>query len=133
MTTVTIDVSPDLYQLAQHTALYLGQPIEQVLTDWIQPPYEADTTQWENELLALEQAPTSKLIQIATFSMARQDSNRLQALLTLQQQRTLTPKEQREAEQLVRQEDLQTLRKAKALYLLKQRNALPTALMTTGT
>lgn len=132
MTTVTIDVPPDLYQLAQHTALYSRQPIEQVLADWIQPPYEVDATQWEDDFIALEQAPTSKLIQIATSSMARQDSNRLQALLTLQQQRALTTKEQREAEQLVRQEDLQTLRKAKALYLLKQRNALPTDLLTAG-
>ncbi|MCE7985663.1 MAG: hypothetical protein DYG89_31180 [Caldilinea sp. CFX5] len=132
MTTVVIDVPPDLYQLAQQTAHYSRQPIEQVLLDWIQPPVEAEQQQWEDEFMALEQASSSKLIQVAKSSMARQDVERLQTLLTLQQQRTLTPKERREAEQLVKQEDLQTLRKAKALYLLKQRNALPADLIIPG-
>jgi hypothetical protein len=45
--------------------------------------------------------------------------------LSTQQQRNLTEKEQREAVTLVEQEDLLTLQKARALFLLNQRGVLP--------
>jgi hypothetical protein len=54
-----------------------------------------------------------------------EDTEHLQALLNLQTQRELTGAERDEAVRLVEQEDNLTLRKAKAIYLLKQRNALP--------
>lgn len=76
MTTVVIDVPPDLYQLAQQTAHHSRQPIEQVLLEWIQPPAEADQQQWEDEFMALERASSSKLIQVAKSSMAREDVER---------------------------------------------------------
>lgn len=129
MTTVILDLPPDLYQLAQHTARDSRQSVEQVVLDWIQPPVAARANSWQDDINALAQQSTSNLIQIAQSTIPQSDVERLQTLLALQQQRPLTAKERLEAEQLVQQEDLQTLRKAKALYLLKQRNALPAALM----
>lgn len=129
MTTVIVDLPPDLYQLAQHTARDSRQSVEQVVLDWIQPPVAARANSWQDDINALAQQSTSNLLQIAQSTIPQPDAERLQTLLALQQQRPLTAKERREAEQLVQQEDLQTLRKAKALYLLKQRNALPAALM----
>lgn len=137
MTTVTLELPQDLYQLAQYTAQRSRQPIEQVLLDWIQPPNQAGAGQGaendlQNTLVGLEQLTNAELMQIVKATLPARDGTRLQHLLALQQQRGLTAKEYTEAEQLVKQEDLQTLRKAKALYLLKQRNAFPTDLPIPG-
>ena len=132
MTSVTLDLPQDLYQLAQHAAQRSRQPIEQVLLDWIQPPNGVNESELQSELAGLELQTNSELIQVAKSSVSSRDMERLQALLAIQQQRELTAKEYREAERLVKQEDLQTLRKAKALYLLQQRNALPADLRTMG-
>jgi len=56
----------------------------------------------------------------------------LRQLLSLQEQCELTQDEHAEAASLVEQEDLVTLRKAKAIFLLKQRNALPNNLAIVG-
>lgn len=76
-------------------------------------------------LAEMEKLPTNELIQIAQATLPTPAVTHLQTLLMAQQQRSLTPAERQEAEQLVAQEDLYTLRKAKALFLLKQRHALP--------
>ena len=78
---------------------------------------------WQAELISLEQETDDKLVQMANASPTPQNVKRLQRLLALQQQRALTANEWQEAAELVAQEDLQTLRKAKALYLLKQRTS----------
>ncbi len=137
MTTVTLELPQDLYQLAQHTAQRSQQPIEQVLLDWIQPPNQAREGQGaeidlQSTLVDLERLTNAELIQVVNATLPPRDVARLQHLLVLQQQRGLTTKEYNEAEQLVKQEDFQTLRKAKALYLLKQRNAFPTDLSIPG-
>ena len=142
MTTVTLDLPQDLYQLAQHTAQRSRQPIEQVLLDWIQPPNQDPPKQagegqdgaraLQSALADLEQLTSAELIQVVRAALPPRDVARLQHLLALQQQRVLTTKEYNEAEQLVKQADFQTLRKAKALYLLKQRNAFPTDLPIPG-
>lgn len=137
MTTVTLDLPQDLYQVAQHTAQRSRQPIEQVLLNWIQPPNQVGEGQGaENDLqsilVGLEQLTNAELMQVVKATLPPRDVTRLQHLLALQQQRGLTTKEYNEAEQLVKQEDLQTLRKAKALSLLKQRNAFPTDLPIPG-
>jgi hypothetical protein len=49
----------------------------------------------------------------------------LQELLAIQRRRELTAGEQREAASLVQQEDRITLRKARALFLLKERGLSP--------
>ncbi len=46
-------------------------------------------------------------------------------MLAAQRQRSLSADEQQEAVALVEQEDFVTLRKARALFLLKQRGILP--------
>lgn len=131
MTTVTLDLPQDLYQLAQQAAQRSRQPVEKILLDWIQPPHETNGNDLQSDLAKLESQNNNELVQVAQSSIAQRDRERLQALLTLQQQRPLTVQEQREAQALVNHEDFQTLRKAKALSVLKQRNALPANLLTT--
>ena len=76
-------------------------------------------------LAGLEAMSTAQLTQVARSGAALEDTERLRELLSLQEHRELTEAERDEAAHLVEQEDLITLRKAKAIYLLKQRNALP--------
>jgi hypothetical protein len=57
--------------------------------------------------------------------LPERDLVRLQGLLALQRERGLNRAEQQEVAALVEREDWYTLRKARALYLLKKRNALP--------
>ena len=76
-------------------------------------------------LAGLEAMNTAQLTQVARSGATPEDTERLRELLTLQEQRELTEAERDEAARLVEQEDLITLRKAKAIYLLKQLNALP--------
>ena len=79
----------------------------------------------EDALYGLEALSDLELIEVVRSKTPHREAGRLQALLTWQQQRALTYAEREEANQLVAAEDLLTLRKAKAIYLLKQRNALP--------
>ncbi|MEZ4707627.1 MAG: hypothetical protein R3A44_10495 [Caldilineaceae bacterium] len=125
MTTVTLDLPQELYRHALRTAKATQRPIEQVVVEWIQLPSEEADLAIQDELVNLENLTNDELIQIAQAITPAADSERLQALLALQEQRALTPSERKEAEYLVAQEDLLTLRKAKALFLLKKRQALP--------
>lgn len=84
------------------------------------------------ELAELELQTTNELIHVVQSTLPQRDITRLQHLLSLQQQRPLTIQEAHAAQQLVNQADRQTLRKAKALSLLKQRNALPADLLFTS-
>ena len=93
--------------------------------EWIQPPTEDETTDLQKLLADLESFDVAELRQIVRSGTPSPDTTRLQTLLHLQQQRTLTVAERGEAEQLVAQEDWYTLRKAKALFLLKQRGMTP--------
>lgn len=124
MTTVTIELPVSLYQQAMQQAVATQRPIEQVVSDWIQPPVPAvrDT---EDALAGLDELSTHDLLDIARSQTPRHESDRLQTLLELQQRRASTPVERAEANRLVEREDFLTLRKAKAIYLLKQRKALP--------
>ena len=124
MTTVTIELPAPLYQQAMQQARATQRPIEQVVSDWIQPPVPAirDT---EDALGGLDELSTHELLEIARSQTPGHEADRLQALLELQQRRALTQTERAEANRLVEREDFLTLRKAKAIYLLKQRKALP--------
>jgi hypothetical protein len=105
-------------------AVATQRPIEQVVSDWVQPPVPAvrDT---EDALAGLDELSTHELLGIARSQTPRHEADRLQTLLELQQRRALTHTERAEANRLVEREDFLTLRKAKAIYLLKQRKALP--------
>ncbi len=124
MTAVTIELPAPLYQQAMQQAVATQRPIEQVVSDWIQPPVSVvrDT---EDALAGLDELSTHELLDIARSQTPRLEADRLQMLLELQQRRALTPVERAEANRLVEREDFLTLRKAKAIYLLKQRKALP--------
>lgn len=125
MTTVTLDLPRPIYQKAAQIATATKRSIEQVVVEWIQPPAERVGSVQDAALTGLESMSTDQLTQVARSTSAPDDAQRLQEILSLQEQRALTAVERAEAAQLVEQEDLLTLRKAKALYLLKQRNALP--------
>ena len=119
--TVTLELPGEIYQQAERIAQATQRPVEEVVVEWIHPP------QWETgeTLTALENLSNEQLILIARATVPLDNSRRLQDLLIAQQQRNLTKNEQREAATLVEQEDLLTLRKAKSLFLLKQRGILP--------
>jgi hypothetical protein len=119
--TVTLELPGEIYQQAEQIARATQRPVEQVVVEWIHPPQ----TEKAEILTALENLSNEQLIQAARASVLPDSSRRLQELLAVQEQRTLTESEQYEAATLVEQEDLLTLRKAKALFLLKQRGILP--------
>jgi predicted transcriptional regulator len=125
MTTVTLDLPRQIYQKAAQIAKATKRPIEQVVVEWIRPPVERVGSVQDAVLAGLEAMSTAQLTQVARSGATAEDTERLRELLSLQEQRELTEAEQDEAARLVEQEDLITLRKAKAIYLLKQRNALP--------
>lgn len=125
MTTVTLDLPRQIYQKAAQIAKATKRPIEQVVVEWIQPPIERTGSLQDAVLAGLDTMSTAQLTQVVRSTATLEDSERLRELLNLQEQRELTEVERDEAARLVEQEDLITLRKAKAIYLLKQRNALP--------
>ena len=128
MTTITLDLPQVIYRRAQRVAQATKRPVEQVVMEWIQPPTEDETTDLQKLLADLESFDVAELRQIVRSGTPSPDTTRLQTLLHLQQQRTLTIAERSEAEQLVAQEEWYTLRKAKALFLLKQRGMTPSDL-----
>ena len=91
------------------------------------PPPATEATETSADL---EIMPTDQLIRVAQAQVPPEDSRRLQELLLAQHRRPLTESEQREAVALVEQEELITLRKARALFLLKQRDILPADLIS---
>lgn len=130
MTTVTLNLPRQIYQQAAQIAKATRRPIEQVVVEWIRPPVERKGAVQDAVLADLEGLSTAQLVEAARSSASPEDTQRLSELLSLQERRELTEAERHEAARLVEQEDLLTLRKAKTIYLLKQRNALPDALAT---
>lgn len=128
MTLVTLELPQRIYRKAVETAKATRRPVEQVVVEWIQLPADEGDSQQKALLAGMEAMSTPELAEIAGSRTPMAESARLRELLQLQQQRELSAGESNEAAQLVEQEDLLTLRKAKALYLLKQRKALPAAL-----
>ena len=130
MTLVTLELPQRIYQKAIRIARATKRPIEQVVVEWIRPPVERTGSAQDAVLTGLESMNTAQLTQIAISTTAPKEMLRLRKLLGLQEQRELTEAERREATRLVEQEDLLTLRKAKAIYLLRQRNAMPDDLIS---
>lgn len=130
MTLVTLELPQRIYQKAIRIARATKRPVEQVVVEWIRPPVERTGSAQDAVLTGLESMNTAQLTQIAISTTAPKEMLRLRELLGLQEQRELTEAERREATRLVEQEDLLTLRKAKAIYLLRQRNAMPDDLIS---
>ncbi|MBK7204373.1 hypothetical protein [Candidatus Amarolinea dominans] len=130
MTLVTLELPQRIYQKAIRIARATKRPIEQVVVEWIRPPVERTGSAQDAVLTGLESMNTAQLTQIAISTTAPKEMLRLRELLGLQEQRELTEVERREATRLVEEEDLLTLRKAKAIYLLRQRNAMPDDLIS---
>jgi len=116
---VTLQLPDEIYQQAQRVARATRRPIEKVVCEWIRPPAA------EIQLPELDHLSNDELLQAAGETVPAEHTHRLQELLNAQRQRTLSEDEQREAVTLVEQEDTLTLRKARALLLLKQRGIPP--------
>jgi len=114
---VTLELPDEVYQQAQRVAQATRRSVEKIVSDWIRPPVQM-------QLPELEHLSNDELLQAARDVSLAEYAARLQELLTAQRQRTLSDAEQREAMALVEQEDFLTLRKARALFLLKQRGVL---------
>lgn len=119
---VTLELPDEVYQRAQRVAQATRRPLEEVVLEWIRPPVQV-------KLPELEHLPNEELLRAARATLPPEHTQRLQELLAAQQQRSLSEDEQREAVELVEQEDFVTLRKARALFLLKQRGILPDELL----
>jgi len=119
---VTLELPDEVYQRAQRVAQATQRPLEEVVIEWIRPPVQV-------KLPELEHLPNDELLRAARATLPPEHTQRLQELLAAQQQRSLSEDEQREAVELVEQEDFVTLRKARALFLLKQRGILPDELL----
>lgn len=119
---VTLELPDEVYQRAQRVAQATRRPLEEVVIEWIRPPVQV-------KLPELEHLPNDELLRAARATLPPEHTQRLQELLAAQQQRSLSEDEQREAVELVEQEDFVTLRKARALFLLKQRGILPDELL----
>ena len=115
---ITLELPDEVYQRAQRVARATRRPLEEIVIEWIRPPVPV-------KLPELDRLSNDELLQAAQDTIPAEHAHRLQALLAAQQQRSLSEAEQREALALVEQEDLVTLRKARALFLLKQRGILP--------
>ena len=122
---ITLTLPDAVYRQAQRVAKTTQQAIEEVVLTWIRPAPE-------EELVGLEALSNDELRAVTQTVVSPACLLRLQDLLTAQRQRNLTEDEQQEAAQLVEQEDLLTLRKSKALLLLKQRGALTKDLHVSG-
>jgi hypothetical protein len=128
--TITLDLPTDIYRRAAQLARSTDRSIEELVLDWLRTTMNDAPTELETEELNLEALSSEELIQIAYKRTAEEEAARLQTLLEAQHERPLTIAERNEATYLVEQEDLLTLKKARAIYLLKQRHALPDQLKT---
>lgn len=125
MHTIQLEVSEEIYSRAKKISKQTSQPIEKVVAAWIRPPGESDRDPTQEMLQELDALSDDALVQIVKSFVPKSDSDRLGKLLSLQKQHPLSNAEHQEARDLIRQQDLLTLRKAKAIYLLKKHNALP--------
>lgn len=122
---ITLTLPDAVYRQAQRVAKTTQQAIEEVVLTWIHPAPE-------EVLMGLNELSNDELFAVAQTTISPVRIRRLQDLLAAQRQRNLTEIEEQEATQLVEQEDLLTLRKSKALLLLKQRGALTKDLHASG-
>lgn len=121
---VTVNLPQEIYQRAKRVARATRRSLDQVVVSWIQPPPEPAVAKG-GALEDLDALNDADLAEIARSEAPFGERERLRRLLALQQRRDLTASERREAADLVVRQDFVTLRRARALYLLKQRNALP--------
>jgi len=114
---ITLELPDAVYQRAQRAAQATQRPLEEIVVEWIRPPLQGT-------LPELERLSDDELLQAVRSTLPPEHAQRLQELLTIQRQRSLSEEEQQEAVALVEQEDFVTLHKARALFLLKQRGLL---------
>lgn len=125
MHTIQLEVSEEIYTRAKRVSRQTSQPIEKVVAAWIQPPGESERDLTQDMLSELDALSDETLVQLVRSFVPKDEAEQLSNLLSKQKQRPLSDVEQQEARDLIRKQDLLTLRKAKAIYLLKKHNALP--------
>lgn len=128
MTTVTLNLSDQTIEQAQHAAVILQKPVEDVLRDFlaaILPSLQDVPTAMQAELTKMTWFDNQALWQIAQSSLSTSMQDELRTLSMTQEQRALTSAEQQRLETLRQEYGRVTLRKARAYALLSLRGGKP--------
>jgi hypothetical protein len=122
---VTLNLPPELYDLAQQLADAKSEQLEILLVSQLQQalhdPFVTLALDEQNELRALAYLSDAALWTIAREKMPQTQQDRLQFFMDKNNLGELTPDEQTEFNALVEQGQKLTLRKAQAGVLLKER------------
>jgi hypothetical protein len=122
---VTLPVPIDIYDRASHIAKVTAQPVEAVLLQQLRAAFADPLPELphdeQSELNALALLSDEALWTIARERMAGEKQARLQTLMEINTQGTLTPPQRGELEGLVAQGQQLSMRKAKAAVLLTER------------
>ena len=128
MTTVTLNLSDQTIEQAQHAAVILQKPVEDVLRDFLAavlPSLQDVPTAMQAELTKMTWLSNQALWQIAQSSLSTSTQDELRTLSMTQEQRALTPAEQQRLEILRQEYGRVTLCKARAYALLSLRGGKP--------
>ncbi len=126
---VTVQVSPSVYRLAQRTAQATARPVEKVLADVISaesPVSEDLPLDLQNELETLAQMSDAELLQIARKTFPSAQRQKYDRLLEKNSAGAVTESERAQLKSLRLESETLMLHKAHAYALLKWRGrALP--------
>ncbi len=125
---VTLTLPDNLYHRLQNTAIALDQPLETIILRALQvgspPSWEDIPPEYQADLARLDRLPDDLLWSIAQEQQSSTNTTRYETLLTLKQDRSLTPQESSELATLRHAADRLMLRKAQAAALLRWRGHL---------
>lgn len=121
---ITLNLPDILYQKAQRLAKTFRRPVEDVLVDAVAtalPPLTGLPIEWADELADLAFLNDSELWQIARSTLPAEHYEKVDALLALKQQDSLTAEEQQTLEHLLQEYQALILRRGQAAVLLQRR------------
>jgi len=128
MATITLTLPDHMLGQAHQAAAILQRPVEEVLSDMLAAvlPLVCDApADMQAELTRMTWLDNKDLWRIARDTMTSEDQTQMQQLIQLQGERSLTPMEQRQLEDLRRDYGRITLLKARAYALLSLRGGKP--------
>lgn len=128
MTTVTLNLPEQTITQAQHAAVILQKPVEDVLRDFLAavlPSFQDVPAALQAELTKMTWFDNQTLWQIAQSTLSASMQEELRSLSMAQDQQPLTPAEQQRLDLLRQEYGRVTLRKARAYALLSLRGGKP--------
>ncbi len=128
---VTVHFPKPVYRRLQQQARVMKQPVDEIVVGSVQRGLPAWMNRFpeelEKELECLDRLSSAQLRKLALSKLSRNKQRRLETLLHKNSEGTMTAKEEAELDGLHLETSLATLKKAKALVLLKSRGEiLPT-------